>query len=113
MGNETKTTSVHLTFCPSYTSYYQGSVPLPRPELDPSLLQPLTSQPTLTMTLPAVVAAVVAADHLLDLLEQRLGVVRVRGRVRVRVRARATVTVRVRVRVGDGVRVRGRVGLGV
>eukprot|EP00321_Phaeocystis_globosa_P010319 CAMPEP_0118826038 /NCGR_PEP_ID=MMETSP1162-20130426/11684_1 /TAXON_ID=33656 /ORGANISM="Phaeocystis Sp, Strain CCMP2710" /LENGTH=67 /DNA_ID=CAMNT_0006756739 /DNA_START=72 /DNA_END=275 /DNA_ORIENTATION=- len=25
------------------------------------------------MTLPAVVAAVVAADHLLDLLEQRLG----------------------------------------
>jgi len=60
-------------------------------------------------TLPAVVAAVVAADHLLDLLEQRLGV----GRVRVRVRVRVTVTVRVRVRFGDGVRVRGRVGLGV
>ena len=80
---------------------YQGSVPLPS-------LQPLTSQPY-PMTLPAVVAAVVAADHLLDLLEQRLGV----GRVRVRVRVRVTVTVRVRVRFGDGVRVRGRVGLGV
>ena len=59
--------------------------------------------------LPAVVAAVVAADHLLDLLEQRLGV----GRVRVRVRVRVTVTVRVRERFGDGVRVRGRVGLGL
>merc|ERR1719331_1769397 len=56
------------TQCPSYflpiLPSYQGTVPLP------SLTAPYHC---LTMTLPAVVAAVVAADHLLDLLEQRLG----------------------------------------
>ena len=90
------------TQCPSYVL-----IRVVCRSTDCVLIRPLPR--CITMTLPAVVAAVVAADHLLDLLEQRLGV----GRVRVRVRVRVTVTVRVRVRFGDGVRVRGRVGLGV
>ena len=102
LSNPVTTTSVHLTFCPSYVL-----IRVVCRSTDCVLIRPLPR--CITMTLPAVVAAVVAADHLLDLLEQRLGV----GRVRVRVRVRVTVTVRVRVRFGDGVRVRGRVGLGL
>ena len=62
----------------------------------------------LTITSPAVMAAVVAADHLLDLLEQRLRRRLHAARVRLHPPHLIRVRVRVRVRIRVRVRVRGR-----